>query len=191
MFFLVSPAVFPTSVRLIRGGYCGAAPRAAGTGSVKYVLLSRSGSIAPLEQVLDNAHSLAKYYGFFPVSPTVNRPELIRNDNNRIQLPKCIWMLISIYAGSLSCILKSGVPVGDKSNAYLKGLRAYKWERGWKLNFSSSFYRGEYGYGWHLYLSFYLSVYQRNEIFSRDFLVGYLYLGVEIFDSFSFGYAFV
>ena len=70
MFFLVSPAAFLTSVWLIRGGYRGAAPRAAGTGSVKYVLLSRSGSLAPQEQVLSNAHIFGKCYSIFFVSPT-------------------------------------------------------------------------------------------------------------------------
>ena len=68
MFFLVSPWAFPTSVRLIRGGYRGAAPRAAGTGSVKYVLLSQNGYLTPQEHVLSNAHIFKKHYGIFPVS---------------------------------------------------------------------------------------------------------------------------
>ncbi len=62
MSFIASQGDFTTSVRLIRGGYRGAAPRAAGTGSVKYVLLSRSGSLAPQEQVLANAHIFMKHY---------------------------------------------------------------------------------------------------------------------------------
>ena len=59
---IVAPGALPTSVRLIHGCWCKAAPRAAGTGSVKYVLLSRSGSLAPQEQVLANAHIFMKHY---------------------------------------------------------------------------------------------------------------------------------
>ena len=63
------PGAFPTSAKLIRGSYCGAAPRAAGTGSVKYVLLSQNGYLTPQEYVLSNAHILKEHYGIFPVSP--------------------------------------------------------------------------------------------------------------------------
>ena len=62
MFFLVSPAAFLTSVWLIRGGYRGAAPRAAGTGAVKYVLLLQSRSITPREQASANAHTVNVSY---------------------------------------------------------------------------------------------------------------------------------
>ena len=74
---ICSPAVFQTSVRLIRGGYRGAAPRAAGTDSVKYILLSRSRSLALQEQVLSNAHINRKRYGVFPVSPTIEIKDIL------------------------------------------------------------------------------------------------------------------
>ena len=57
---------FPTSVGLIRGGYRGAAPRAAGTDSVKHVFLLRNGSLVPREQVLSNAHTFSAFCSIFP-----------------------------------------------------------------------------------------------------------------------------